>query len=69
MSSLLIGTAFQKSATRILFLGSGELCKEKRDYAVKEAIYHGAVLRLRPKLMTLFAILGGLIVTGKRTDF
>ena len=28
MSSLLIGTAFQKSATRILFLGSGELCKE-----------------------------------------
>ena len=25
------------------------------------AIYKGAVLRLRPKLMTLFAILGGLI--------
>ena len=32
---------------------------EKID--VFNAIYKGAVLRLRPKLMTLFAILGGLI--------
>lgn len=28
MSKLIIGTPLQKSATRILFLGSGELCKE-----------------------------------------
>lgn len=28
MSEILIGTPLQKSATRILFLGSGELCKE-----------------------------------------
>ena len=35
--------------------------KDKTIEALKDAIYHGAVLRLRPKLMTLFAILGGLI--------
>ena len=35
--------------------------KEKTNMALIDAIYHGAVLRLRPKLMTLFAILGGLI--------
>ena len=31
----------------------------KRD--IKEAIYDGSAKRLRPKLMTVFAILGGLI--------
>jgi len=28
---------------------------------LKKAIYEGAVLRVRPKLMTVFAILGGLL--------
>jgi Cu(I)/Ag(I) efflux system membrane protein CusA/SilA len=36
-------------------------CIEPDKNHIAHAIYKGAVLRLRPKLMTLFAILGGLI--------
>lgn len=58
----LLGVAAETSIVMMLYLDEAyKNIKEKRDYAVKEAIYHGAVLRLRPKLMTLFAILGGLI--------
>jgi len=35
--------------------------KEPTPQNLKEAIYEGAVLRVRPKLMTVFAILGGLL--------
>ena len=39
-----------------------ELKKEHLEKnELKEAIYTGAALRLRPKLMTVFAIIGGLI--------
>lgn len=41
-----------------------EFYKNKEDFTnnnIVETIYKGAVLRLRPKLMTLFSILGGLI--------
>ncbi|QNM88108.1 efflux RND transporter permease subunit [Aliarcobacter cryaerophilus] len=58
----LLGVAAETSIVMMLYLDEAyKNIKEKRDYALKEAIYHGAVLRLRPKLMTLFAILGGLI--------
>jgi Cu(I)/Ag(I) efflux system membrane protein CusA/SilA len=35
--------------------------KERTAKNIKDAIYEGAVLRVRPKLMTVFAILGGLL--------
>ncbi|WP_418187066.1 efflux RND transporter permease subunit [Aliarcobacter lanthieri] len=62
----LLGVAAETSIVMILYLDESlkELkikIKEYTDNDLKEAIYHGAVLRLRPKLMTLFAIFGGLI--------
>lgn len=41
-----------------------EFYERKEEFTnnnIVETIYKGAVLRLRPKLMTLFSILGGLI--------
>ncbi|MAD43191.1 MAG: CusA/CzcA family heavy metal efflux RND transporter, partial [Arcobacter sp.] len=62
----LLGVAAETSIVMIVYLH--EAMKELKDKCIdikKEDIYHaiykGAVLRLRPKLMTLFAILGGLI--------
>jgi copper/silver efflux system protein len=58
----LLGVAAETSIVMMLYLDEAiKNMKTKSIEALKEAIYHGAVLRLRPKLMTLFAILGGLI--------
>ncbi len=58
----LLGVAAETSIVMMLYLDEAyKHIKEKTDLALRESIYHGAVLRLRPKLMTLFAILGGLI--------
>jgi len=62
----LLGVAAETSIVMILYLDEAlkELTNKTTKYGdeeLKEAIYHGAVLRLRPKLMTLFAIFGGLI--------
>lgn len=62
----LLGVAAETSIVMIVYLN--EAIIELKEKAMKiekidvfNAIYKGAVLRLRPKLMTLFAILGGLI--------
>ena len=62
----LLGVAAETSIVMIVYLH--EAIIELKEKAIKiekidvfNAIYKGAVLRLRPKLMTLFAILGGLI--------
>ena len=62
----LLGVAAETSIVMIVYLN--EAIIELKEKAIKiekidvfNAIYKGAVLRLRPKLMTLFAILGGLI--------
>ena len=58
----LLGVAAETSIVMMLYLDEAyKNIKEKTNMALKDAIYHGTVLRLRPKLMTLFAILGGLI--------
>ena len=62
----LLGVAAETSIVMIVYLHEAmhELrnkCKDIRKENIFDAIYKGAVLRLRPKLMTLFAILGGLI--------
>lgn len=58
----LLGVAAETSIVMMLYLDEAyKQIKEKTDFEIKNSIYHGAVLRLRPKLMTLFAILGGLI--------
>ena len=58
----LIGVATETAIVMIIYLEEavGNL-KVKTKESLKEAIYEGAVLRVRPKLMTVFAILGGLI--------
>ena len=58
----LIGVATETAIVMIIYLEEavGNL-KERTKESVKHAIYEGAVLRVRPKLMTVFAILGGLI--------
>lgn len=62
----LLGVAAETSIVMIVYLHEAIL--ELKERAVKigkediyNAIYKGAVLRLRPKIMTLFAILGGLV--------
>jgi Cu(I)/Ag(I) efflux system membrane protein CusA/SilA len=63
----LLGVAAETSIVMIIYLK--EAIDEKRaelkdsitKLDVKQAIYQGAAQRLRPKLMTVFAILGGLI--------
>lgn len=62
----LLGVAAETSIVMIVYLHEAmiELKKSKGTFdkkSIAQAIYKGAVLRLRPKLMTLFAILGGLI--------
>ena len=58
----LIGVATETAIVMIIYLEEavGNLKKRTKE-SIKEAIYEGAVLRVRPKLMTVFAILGGLI--------
>jgi Cu(I)/Ag(I) efflux system membrane protein CusA/SilA len=62
----LLGVASETAIVMVVYLD--EAIKEKRDKLmvitssdIKEAIYNGSVLRIRPKLMTVFAILGGLV--------
>lgn len=63
----LLGVASETSIVMIIYLKEAidlkkqELQNKITKYDIKEAIYDGASKRLRPKLMTVFAILGGLI--------
>ena len=62
----LLGVAAETSIVMLVYLDEAikemkEKIKEYTNKDLAEAIYKGAVLILRPKLMTLFAILGGLI--------
>ncbi|MGB5793361.1 efflux RND transporter permease subunit, partial [Poseidonibacter sp.] len=62
----LLGVAAETSIVMIVYLHEAmlelkEKCEKPESSHIFNAIYKGAVLRLRPKLMTLFAILGGLI--------
>ncbi len=62
----LLGVAAETSIVMLVYLHEAmheliEKIKEPKKEHIAHAIYKGAVLRLRPKLMTLFAILGGLI--------
>ncbi|RXJ57569.1 efflux RND transporter permease subunit [Candidatus Marinarcus aquaticus] len=63
----LLGVAAETSIVMLVYLHEAmlelkEKCLEEINKThIFHAIYKGAVLRLRPKLMTLFAILGGLI--------
>lgn len=58
----LLGVAAETSIVMMIYLDEAyKKLTNKTKQSIKEAIYQGAVLRLRPKLMTLFAILGGLI--------
>jgi len=63
----LLGVAAETSIVMIIYLKEAidEKRKQLKDKItkqdVKQAIYQGAAQRLRPKLMTVFAILGGLI--------
>lgn len=64
----LLGVASETAIVMIIYLK--EAIEEKKEKLnkktlefldIKDAIYTGAALRLRPKLMTVFAIIGGLI--------
>ena len=62
----LLGVAAETSIVMLVYLHEAMIdlkqkCLEIKKTDISDAIYKGAVLRLRPKLMTLFAILGGLI--------
>ncbi len=62
----LLGVAAETSIVMLVYLHEAmdnlvKKCPEPEREHISHAIYKGAVLRLRPKLMTLFAILGGLI--------
>jgi Cu(I)/Ag(I) efflux system membrane protein CusA/SilA len=62
----LLGVAAETSIVMLVYLHEAmlelkEKCTKPEKKEIFHAIYKGAVLRLRPKLMTLFAILGGLI--------
>ena len=62
----LLGVAAETSIVMLVYLNEAmiELKQTSQNITNEEivkAIYKGAVLRLRPKLMTLFTILGGLI--------
>lgn len=63
----LLGVAAETSIVMLVYLHEAmlelkEKCLKEMDKThIFHAIYKGAVLRLRPKLMTLFAILGGLV--------
>ncbi len=62
----LLGVAAETSIVMLVYLHEAMVelknkCIQPDKNHIAHAIYKGAVLRLRPKLMTLFAILGGLI--------
>ena len=62
----LLGVAAETSIVMLVYLHEAMIelknkCTDPEKEHIFHAIYKGAVLRLRPKLMTLFAILGGLI--------
>jgi len=58
----LIGVATETAIVMIIYLEEAvEKVAKRTKENLKEAIYEGAVFRVRPKLMTLFAILGGLL--------
>ena len=63
----LLGVAAETSIVMIIYLKESiqdkykELGNSITKIDIKQAIYNGAAQRLRPKLMTVFAILGGLI--------
>ena len=62
----LLGVASETSIVMLVYLDEAikEFKEKKLEFSknnIIEMIYKGAVLRLRPKLMTLFSILGGLI--------
>jgi Cu(I)/Ag(I) efflux system membrane protein CusA/SilA len=54
----LLGVAAETAIVMMIYLD--EAYQENRE-SLKEAVINGAALRLRPKLMTVFAILGGLL--------
>ena len=59
----LLGVAAETSIMMVIYLQE-ELEKFREGFSkaqLKEAVFHGAVMRLRPKLMTVFAIIGGLL--------
>jgi Cu(I)/Ag(I) efflux system membrane protein CusA/SilA len=62
----LLGVAAETSIVMLVYLHEAmlELKQKGLEFSkenIFDGVYKGAVLRLRPKLMTLFAILGGLI--------
>jgi len=62
----LLGIAAETSIVMMVYLDEAFVELQKRRTAftqeqIKETVINGAALRLRPKLMTVFAILGGLI--------
>ena len=58
----LIGVATETAIVMIIYLEEAvEKVVVRSKENIREAIYEGAVLRVRPKLMTVFAILGGLL--------
>ena len=62
----LLGIAAETSIVMMVYLDEAfvELQKKRTAFTqeqIKETVINGAALRLRPKLMTVFAILGGLI--------
>jgi Cu(I)/Ag(I) efflux system membrane protein CusA/SilA len=59
----LLGVAAETSIMMVVYLKEALKNETKQidEIALKDAIYRGAVMRLRPKLMTVFAIIGGLL--------
>lgn len=58
----LIGIAVETAIVMIIYLEEALLhVKVRTRENIKAAIFEGAVMRVRPKLMTVFAILGGLL--------
>lgn len=62
----LLGVASETSIVMIVYLDEALKELKEKGFAfskknIYSAVYNGAALRLRPKLMTLFAIMGGLI--------
>lgn len=62
----LLGVASETSIVMLVYLNEAmvelkQTCQNITNEEIAKAIYKGAVLRLRPKLMTLFTILGGLV--------
>jgi len=54
----LLGVAAETAIVMIIYL---EEYRKKYPFDIKKAVIDGAVLRLRPKLMTVFALIAGLV--------